>query len=247
MLRAFNPASMITKPDVLTSSTLKKAKIKALVSSSDKRYVELEVQFNPSELTVSKEVNWKEPEWGGKVFSFPENNAPIIEFKGGEAATFGLTLYFDTTQETDDSERDVRKYTNKLFLLTLYDGTAAANEEEPPPVQFTWGKFEIFTAVVTKVEVSYLLFHGNGVPARAKAEVSFKQYDWTDDGLPAQNPTTRTLPRKTRRVRQGERLDLIAYEEYGHPSHWRHIAEANHIQDPRNLKPGQILILPKLA
>jgi nucleoid-associated protein YgaU len=44
-------------------------------------------------------------------------------------------------------------------------------------------------------------------------------------------------------VREGERLDWIAYREYGNPARWRHIAEVNGISDPLELQPGQVLKL----
>jgi nucleoid-associated protein YgaU len=237
-----NPASMFTTPDVLSQSTLKRATIKTIgLPTGDERNVDLEVQFNPAELTITKEVDWSAPE--GKS-AMPGLNAPDLEFGGGHAATFSLTLYFDTTQESSSLEQDVRKYTNKLFLLTMYDWTADGDDKDPPVVQFTWGEMELFAAVVTKVDVSFTLFYPEGKPARAKATVTFKQFDWEDDGY--QNPTTRTEARKTRRVNQGERLDMIAYQEYGHVSHWRHLAEANNLLNPLDLKPGQLLIIPPI-
>jgi nucleoid-associated protein YgaU len=119
----------------------------------------------------------------------------------------------------------------------------------PPLVEFSWGTFQLFLAVITKVEITYRLFDSSGVPVRAKAKVNFLQADDRDDkelyGVP-QNPTTRTEARKTRVVQIGERLDLIAYQEYGHPSYWRHLAEANNMLDPTDLRPGQILAITPL-
>jgi nucleoid-associated protein YgaU len=47
-------------------------------------------------------------------------------------------------------------------------------------------------------------------------------------------------------VTEGQTIDLIAHQEYGDPSAWRHIAKANGLTAPRNLKPGQVLRLPPL-
>jgi nucleoid-associated protein YgaU len=41
-------------------------------------------------------------------------------------------------------------------------------------------------------------------------------------------------------------LDWIAYQEYGAPAYWRHIAETNNLDDPKALYPGQILKLVPL-
>ena len=40
---------------------------------------------------------------------------------------------------------------------------------------------------------------------------------------------------------------MIANAQYGHPSHWRYLAEVNHLLDPLDLQPGQILLIPPLA
>ena len=113
-------------------------------------------------------------------------------------------------------------------------------------MQFQWGKLVLFLAVVTQVSITYKLFLPDGTPVRATAKVSFKQLDETDDKQDSQNPTTRTEARKTHIVEAGDRLDLIAYQEYGHSSHWRYLAEVNNLLDPRVLQPGQILSVPAL-
>jgi nucleoid-associated protein YgaU len=43
-----------------------------------------------------------------------------------------------------------------------------------------------------------------------------------------------------------ETLWLIADEEYGDPSKWRRIAEANDLENPRDLRSGQRLVVPEL-
>lgn len=48
----------------------------------------------------------------------------------------------------------------------------------------------------------------------------------------------------THEVRAGETLSLISMLEYGVPSKWRQIGDANGIVDPRSLRIGQILLIP---
>jgi nucleoid-associated protein YgaU len=214
---------------------------------TDPRRVNLEFQFNPEQLTVTKTVTWSEPKKPVKY-----RNAPDLDFGGGQPATFSLDLTFDTTR--DEDEKDVRKYTQELLKLAMLGkwgssgglGGHRQRRADPPRVQFQWGKLVLFLAVVTEVSTTYTLFLPDGTPVRATAKVTFKQFDETDDRKEGQNPTTRTQARRTRIVRTGDRLDLIAYEEYGHPSHWRYLAEVNDLLDPRVLQPGQILAIPAL-
>ena len=61
-------------------------------------------------------------------------------------------------------------------------------------------------------------------------------------------PETLNLDDLNVRLRQltgGERLDLIAAEEYGNPAWWRLIAEFNQISDPLRLPAGMLLRLPR--
>jgi len=249
-----NPLQMLTVPQSLggVPSNPQRAMIVTVdkkgneLGSGDKRYVKLEFQFNPAELKITKTATWKAPEK-----SVAQKNSQDLDFGGGQPATFSLKFTFDTTQDSD--EKDVRKYTQELLKLTMLGAESSGSGWQgtrrllPPLVQFRWGKLILFLAIVESVTVTYTLFLPDGTPVRAKADVSFKQLDASDDGQEGQNPTTRTESRKTRIVRAGDRLDLIAYEEYGHSSHWRHLAEANNLLDPRALQPGQILSLPPLA
>ena len=50
--------------------------------------------------------------------------------------------------------------------------------------------------------------------------------------------------RKVRQVKEGDRLDYIAYEEYGDAQEWRRIADANQLTNPLDLRPGMSLANP---
>ncbi len=229
-------------------------------------------QFNPATITITKEVSWEasggegdngtpayfEKGSDGKITyhpadsgSQPNKNAPDLEFKGGGSATFSLELLFDTTdQRPGTTARDVRRYTNDLLALTLGKpklGESASEGEvdAPKPVRFGWGDFELFEAVITSVEISFIMFDPDGKPVRATANVGFTEWV-SDDGNKPQNPTSRTEPRRTCVVQQGQTLHQIAYAEYGHPGHWRHLADSNNLLNPLKLQPGQVLILPPL-
>jgi nucleoid-associated protein YgaU len=200
---------------------------------------ELECQFNPAELKISKETAWEGNE-------SPNFNSPWLQFAGGKPATYDLSLFFDTYAHPD--VKDVREFTNELLKLTLRGAGYSMfllPFASPPMVTFIWGKITLFMAVVEKVEITFTMFSPDGLPIRAKADVSFKQQDFWDDIVPAQNPTSRTDSRKTRRVHSGQRLDQIAHEEYGDPRYWRLLAEANGMDDPFQLVDGQLLVIPQ--
>ncbi|GMV85621.1 MAG: peptidase M23 [Dehalococcoidia bacterium] len=195
--------------------------------------------FNPTEYAFAKEVGWAEAADRGA-------NIPQLEFVGGKPATLTLSLFFDT----NDTGEDVRaKYTNALWDLALVNPDrldSKTNKGRPPECMFEWGNAWSFKAVVTSMTQRFTLFLEDGTPTRATVDLTLKQAH--DPGrFPAQNPTSGGVAgHRTRVVQQRETLDLIAAEEYGEARHWRHIAEANGIDNPFRLRPGTRLALPPL-
>ena len=111
----------------------------------------------------------------------------------------------------------------------------------PARCQFQWGRLLSFNAVIKDITQRFIMFKPDGTPLRARVSVTFSQ---VGEQPQRQNPTSRSEPRRVRVVREGERLDWIAYQEYGNAAHWRHIARANDLAD---LRPGQALQLPPLT
>ena len=188
--------------------------------------------FRPTQLVVTKTTKWE-------AKPTPERNVPTVTFSGGEAASIGLTLFFDTTKDGED----VRTYTDELFgLMVKKDATATA---QPPLCRFVWGQIKTFLGYIDSCVVTYTFFLPDGTPLRATAAITIKQY--VDESVQSgQNPTSYSEARKTWIVTEGDRLDLIAYEEYGNPGAWRHIALVNNLDDPFALRPGQVLKLTPL-
>ena len=205
---------------------------------------ELECQFNPSELTIKKENKWSGD-------SSPSFNSPFFLYGGGGAASYDLDLFFDSYAAATSTQppKDVREFTNQLLSLTLRGvgySMFLVPFAAPPFVTFIWGKIKLFDAVIKSVEIKYTLFAPDGTPIRAKARVSFLQNEIIgDDIIPAQNPSSRTDPRRTRIAQSRQRLDQIAFEEYGDSRMWRTLAEANDMEDPFQLVDGQILVIPQ--
>lgn len=225
--------------------TLQKAKLIG-VDEDGNDLATIECQFNPESLKITKTVVWSAPKSGSTdKEAQPQSNAPDLEFGGGGSAEFSLDLIFDTTTLEN---QDVRGFTNQLLSFTLMGGgVASKKEQEPPSVEFVWGEFLLFLAVIKKIEITYTLFLPSGVPVRARAHVDFIQLMDEDGKMGGQNPTTRTPARKTRRVQQGDRLDYLAFQEYGQPGLWREIAAANGIENPLDIQPGQLLVIPNLS
>ncbi|MBN1643163.1 MAG: LysM peptidoglycan-binding domain-containing protein [Anaerolineae bacterium] len=193
--------------------------------------------FNPNEYTLTKQNRWQRGETKGK-------NVPRLKFSQGGSQTLKLQLFFDTYAEGTD----VRTHTDPLWDMMMVNTDKTnprSNKSEPPPVMFQWGGLA-FEAVITSMTQKYTLFLKDGTPARATVDITLEQLGDEED-FAAQNPTSGggEAP-KTRMVHAGERIDLIAYEEYEDATQWRRIAEANGLTHPLRLRPGQRLVIPPL-
>jgi hypothetical protein len=194
------------------------------------------LQFNPQDFTISKTIDWIPVSIKGKESSQTEHS-------GGQPASFTLKLLFDST----DTGLDVRtQYELLLRMAQPQSLIPFLTRNEPPKCRFIWGPIVSFTAVITNISQHFTMFLGNGMPVRAKVDVTLQEVKSKDEENEArpQNPTSRSKPRKTRRVQLGDRLDLIAFEEYGDVHRWLDIAEANDLENPLQLEAGQILTIP---
>jgi hypothetical protein len=193
--------------------------------------------FNPHEYTLTKQNRWERGETKGK-------NVPRLKFSQGGSQTLKLQLFFDTYSEGTD----VRTHTDPLWRMMMVNTDKTnprSNKSEPPPVSFQWGGLA-FDAVITNMSQKFTLFLKDGTPARTTLDITLEQLS-DDQDFPRQNPTSGAgeAPR-TRLIKAGERLDLIAYEEYEDPTEWRRIAQANGLVHPLRLRPGQRLVIPPL-
>ncbi|MFI5385009.1 MAG: LysM peptidoglycan-binding domain-containing protein [Fimbriimonadales bacterium] len=199
----------------------------------------IECLFNPTEYSIAKTNTWQAKPIVGK-------NVPKLDFTGGGSRTLSLELMFDVFEKQGE---DVRTHIDKLWKLTMIDEakkSSKTNRSRPPLCLFQWGGNWHFKAAITSLTVKYTLFRQDGTPVRATATVSLEEAA-DDSEQPNTNPTSYSPSRMRRReVRPKDTLALIAFEEYGDSSKWRPIAEANSIDDPMDIEPGQIIAIPML-
>lgn len=193
------------------------------------------VQFNPAEYTLDKKAQIAE-------IAIPGIDSPIQQFVRGQTERLTLDLFFDVTDSgMGETSKDVTDLTKSVYQLVKIQPRTHA----PPRVQFTWGQGLSFKAIVESVQQKVTLFNPLGVPLRATLSVAFREYKTLEEQIAELNLQSSDHIR-TRVVRRGDRLDRIASDEYGDPTAWRVIADANGIDDPQRLKPGTTLTLPRL-
>ena len=219
-------------------STAPTAPVKAFLRTEQK--VQIDCLFNPAELTITKSNSWQASEKKG-------GNAPELRFQAGQSGTLALSLTLDTTATGED----VTTHTNKLLDLLKVDPALAGsdrqrNKARPPWVEFHWGKLHSFKAIVERLQIKFTYFAADGMPLRAKADLTLKQY-MDEENRPLQNPTSHTPTLHTvHRLGHGETLDRVAAQHYADSTRWRLIADANDVVDPIGLAPGTLLVIPEL-
>jgi nucleoid-associated protein YgaU len=102
-----------------------------------------------------------------------------------------------------------------------------------------------FKAVIEKLGRKITKFHPDGTPARASLNVTFKEYRTLREQL--ESPRRESADKTKRRVVVGnESLWLIAAREYDDARQWIRIANANDLDDPREIRAGDWLKLPPI-
>lgn len=202
------------------------------------------VQFNPKQLTLNDEAKWD-------VSEELQNDRPKLSFTQGQPSTLGMELIFDTTDTLEDChERYVQKLRSFLAntVSTREDGH---DVKRPPFLKFTWKDF-VFDCVLVSLSTTYLMFRSDGAPLRAK--VVLKLQERQREGDPASSANDRvTLSAmgsmfassasraSTYTVKEGDTLSSVSAAT-GVPM--RDIATANAIDDPTNLNPGDVFVIP---
>ena len=191
--------------------------------------------FNPNEYSISKSNSWKEK-------STRSSNVPRLEFTGGGPTELKLDLFFDT-YESGGSARD---YVKDIISLTQIS-SSGSGDPEPPRCMFSWGTNFEFEAVVSNVSARFTLFRADGTPVRAVVSLTLKECK--DQAVQKrQNPSSQgSTGHKVWVVRPGDTINAIAAAEYGDPTVWRVIANANDLDNPMDLRPGQILVLEPIV
>ena len=199
--------------------------------------------FNPNAYSITKNVTWTPPQApaGGAAQTRRAVNAPLLVFGGGASRQLTLELFFDVTEAVGGRAiSDVRFETNQIVALTLIE----PGLKRPPACEVSWGNAPTgsdfpFTGVVNNLTQRFTLFDTHGTPLRATLTVTLLEFLNPDDDQRQHDPE-----QTTRTVRLGDTLSGIAAEVYRDPSLWRLIADANRIEDPRHLQPGQVLTIP---
>jgi len=198
------------------------------------------VMFNPTDYTVSQDINYAKA-------AVPGLSQPLLQFVNGNVPTLDMELFLDTNETVQVNGKtiasagsDVRALTQQITNLMVIDPTTHA----PPVVVFAWSSLS-FTCVLSRAAQKFVMFLPDGTPVRARLQVQFQGYaDATSEAKEIKRQTADYS--KSYTVAQGDTLSKIAGTVYGDPTLWRPIGMNNGLDDAINLTVGQQLLIPKL-
>lgn len=153
-----------------------------------------------------------------------------------------MELLFDSYE----AKTDIRDHTGRVYHLTTVE--QHGDLHRPPLIKLQWGSFDFdgFTWVLQSLNQRFTLFLSDGTPVRATLSCTFRQ--WRSDDTEARLLNRQSVDvAKTVMVKRGDTLSHIAFREYKDSTLWRPIANANDIDDPRQLTIGQTLVIPALT
>jgi len=198
----------------------------------------IDVLFNPTEYSFDRSNAFKST-------AVPGLGSPLIQFINGEADQLSMELFFDDYTDPAAKQTGARKQSVESRIAELANLLNIDRDlHAPPTVRFGWGPLE-FAGVIEKLGRKISLFQPDGTPARARVAISFKEYRTLTEQL--RTPRRESADKSKRRVIVGaDSLWALAAREYKDPAQWKLIADANELDDPRDIAPGQWLYLPPL-
>ncbi|MGA1871571.1 MAG: LysM peptidoglycan-binding domain-containing protein [bacterium] len=215
---------------------LAKLKIGVIKKAGETPHKWIEALFNPNTITIQKSTTIATKARSG-------TKTKVTQPTSRDASTLSMELFFDT-YEKGTNVRDKTKDIEKLLVISSDGGR---DDHASPICQIIWGQFsDLFIGTLQSLNIRYNLFFANGWPARATLGCTFKEYTNKKKADKADKTNSADVV-KTWTVKKGDTLSSISGEVYANSLLWRHIAEANRIDNPCNLKPGISLAIPTLT
>ena len=218
------------------SGELEKLLIKAYDKPdySDEAIGEFKAFVNPNEITIAYEMEYDSAQGSGTTGS-------RMEFKKIKPGDLTLEFYLDGTG-ANGKKIDVQEQVELFQSVTGYNGDI----HRPNYLKVTWGTLQVKRCVLKSASIAYKLFESSGMPLRAIISANFT--DNSDDETRvalAQDQSPDLTHVYT--VKAGDTLPLICNRVYGSPNYYLSVAQANGLDNFRNLIPGQQLHFPPLS
>lgn len=230
---------------------LQKLKIRAYKESarSGEPAGTFEAMFNPTSINQSYAIQYPEKQASGTsgreayyIYSKPRYLKVKLILDGTGVHAMGIS---QLGRQKTVSER-VKKFLDLTFRME-------GSKHEPSYLTVEWGdldwgeqtKERRFLCRLESVDITYTSFNPDGSPLRAELDISLISDIETDRRVRAEQKGSPDLTHK-RVIKSGDTLPLLCKEIYGKSDYYLRVAQANNLDDFRNLSPGQELFFPPL-
>jgi nucleoid-associated protein YgaU len=222
---------------------LEKLKIKAYPNNkrnSAERIGTFEAMFNPTSFQQKYAIQY------GKNQGFNSTNKKV-NYARSKPTDLNLKLILDGTGVHEMGILRLRQKTVSERVEQFLKLTFRMNGKihEPNYLVVEWGDL-IFSCRLGSVDISYTSFDRDGAALRAELDVNLIADVAVKKRMAIENKSSPDLTH-SRIVKSGDTLPLLSKEIYGDSSYYLRVAQANNLDDFRNLQPGQEIFFPPLA
>jgi nucleoid-associated protein YgaU len=224
--------------------------MKAKLTSERPPFATVEFDFNPETLSYSRQTKQTQAAGASKA---SVGATPSILLKSPPKSMTGTGYMIgDDVQDRADQLHDWMDPGGGLLgaligaAVGVLTGGRINLAAKQPPLYFQWGK-QMMRCIITSVNVTFERFSSSGAPDRAMIKFILQEEHNIFGMLPT-NPTSGGLPGRQRHVvSASENVQTITTAAYGNPGMWRGVAEANGIDDPFRVRPGDTVYLPNAS
>ncbi|MEH1856364.1 MAG: hypothetical protein V7L11_32915 [Nostoc sp.] len=132
---------------------------------------DIELMFNPTDITFTRTVEWKSTDGNRGTDLLPK-----INFSAVKPYTFTLKQLLFDTYETKESVMDYVK-----IIKQGVETISNKPDKRPPVYIFTWGTV-YFYCVITSLTYTLNMFLSDGTPVRALVDIALQEVN--KDNLP---------------------------------------------------------------
>jgi hypothetical protein len=197
--------------------------------------------INPESFTQTFKVNADTSKGHGS----PGTEA---KYKSTEPEQLKLEFILDGTKTMEGYGGDNKEYIKRKVHDQLEDLKKCVYNfdgkiHRPRFLVVMWGSEMNFKCVLSNLDLNYTLFEPDGTPLRVKVTATFLAHKSREQLLAESKASSPDLTHY-RKVKQGERLDLLTNSIYNDPKYFMQVGKVNKLTTIRQLAPGTDLYFP---
>jgi hypothetical protein len=189
--------------------------------------------INPENYTLETKVEFNNGQGTGTSGGQPR-------FDKKPPGELAFEFLYDNTGIIDGNPRDdISDDLTKLndFLMG-YDGDI----HQTRFFKFVWGT-SLMKGVCSSLSIAYKLFNPDGKPIRAICKVTIREITEEETRVLQEDNHSPDLTH-FREIKKGDTLPLMCYKIYGNSKYYLQVAQANKLNNFRNLKVGDEIFFP---